>query len=1205
MTDQRVQSTDEEEGSANSRLISASALMAAGTMASRVVGFLRVILIAFVLGNGTRQADMFTFANTIPNSIYILLAGGALNTVLVPQIVRAVKHDEDGGEAYTNRIMTAFLLIIAAVTVVVTVAAPWIIRLYTDSQWRDPSLAAQYDSMIVLAYLCLPQVFFYGAFFLAGQVLNARGRFGPMMWAPVANNVVSIGVFGLYLAVWGVGDGLSSFSTTQEWVLGGGATLGIVIQAAIMVPFLRATGFRYRPRFDLRHTGLGHTFHLAKWTLGFVLITQAALVVVNRLASRAAVGGDGGGLTVYNNAYLLWILPHSLITVSLATAMLPSASRLAAAGNLAGVREESVRTMRLATTVLLPAAVAFFALAVPIADVLFNQGAGSQDWIYVAWALIGFAVGLVPFTLHYICLRTFYALEDTRSTFFLQCIIAAVNAALAIVLVLTVRQPTLVAASLALSYSLAYGVGVVIAFRWLGRHLPGLSAVPVLRHCLRVFLAVLPAGLAAAGIAFGFRQWSVSKLAVILSLIVAGVVAVGIFLLLARLLHITEVNQILATVLRRNRAGEAAESSETGDSGTGDTASSPTIEGAGETAGLAAVGVPTMTEQDEPDQEPTAAGPARPPADPEATAEFVPDFGDDTDPADTAGEDGDTATTPPVTPDDSTDFTDVSPAPQLSPGDVLGGRYRVEEILGERGSAVTWRAFDQVLSRSVICHLVGPDDPRCEDILTAARRAAAATDSRFLRVLDAVRPTEGEIGCYIVTEYSTGHSVQDLLAASPLSGLEAAWLVREVADAIAGVHALGLAHLRINPKTIIVSPTGNVQISNLLIEEAFDPEEGGLPAEEQPEDPQQRDVLDLGRLLLATLVSRWAGGAEFGLPAAPRDSHGHWLTPRQIRAGVSPALDQIADQILSPTPRHHATPLETAGEIVQALSKVLGSADASSDLERRLRQPVPVVGAHDAAPRSATSAWYEQSPEAETTLMPAAEETTPLTRTTTTPRPSSPPTPYAAPPPKRPPRRRWVGLLVLLVVVALLVTFGVLYLSGRADGKGADDQASPDVPAGPYEIAEGIDFDPVADNGSGDENPDEVPLAFDGDQETRWRTLAYKNNPKMGGLKPGVGLILDLGEAREVGSVDLVLTGSGTAVEVRVPADDPAAASEPPLETEANWRTVGADDNAGATATIGLEEKVTTRFVLVYLTSLPKEEGIDYRGAIHEVEVNG
>src|SRR3712207_2445662 len=180
-------------------LISASALMAAGTLLSRVLGFGRLMLLVFLFGNATRQADMFTIANTVPNSMYILLAGGVLNTVLVPQIVRAIKGDADGGEAYTNRVMTAGLLALAAITVALTLAVPLVIWLYSSASWRAPGVAAQYDSMVVLGYYCMPQVFFYGVHVLAGQVLNARDRFGPMMWAPIANNVVSIAVLGLFL----------------------------------------------------------------------------------------------------------------------------------------------------------------------------------------------------------------------------------------------------------------------------------------------------------------------------------------------------------------------------------------------------------------------------------------------------------------------------------------------------------------------------------------------------------------------------------------------------------------------------------------------------------------------------------------------------------------------------------------------------------------------------------------------------------------------------------------------------------------------------------------------------------------------------------------------------------------------------------------------------------------------------------------------
>src|SRR5919107_3985752 len=199
-----MSSTDVSEPAKTSRtshLISASAIMVAGTLVSRVMGFFRLMLLVFLFGNATRQAEMFTIANTVPNSMYILLAGGVLNTVLVPQIVRAIRGDKDGGEAYTNRVMTAGLLVLALITVLLTLAVPGIIWLYSADGWKSPQLVAQYSSMIILGYYTMPQVFFYGVHVLAGQVLNARDRFGPMMWAPIANNIVSIGVLLLFWAV--------------------------------------------------------------------------------------------------------------------------------------------------------------------------------------------------------------------------------------------------------------------------------------------------------------------------------------------------------------------------------------------------------------------------------------------------------------------------------------------------------------------------------------------------------------------------------------------------------------------------------------------------------------------------------------------------------------------------------------------------------------------------------------------------------------------------------------------------------------------------------------------------------------------------------------------------------------------------------------------------------------------------------------------
>ena len=183
-------------------LLSSTAVMAAGTIVSRLSGFVRGILLAAALGV-TLHADVFNIANTVPNMLYILLAGGVVNAVLVPQLVRAMKNDPDGGEAYTNRIITLAGLFLAVVTVLLVLAAPLLMRLFLGSEYFTPALAAQRESVIDFARYCLPQVFFYGMFVLVGQVLNARGRFGPMMWAPIANNVVAVLVLTTYLVVYG------------------------------------------------------------------------------------------------------------------------------------------------------------------------------------------------------------------------------------------------------------------------------------------------------------------------------------------------------------------------------------------------------------------------------------------------------------------------------------------------------------------------------------------------------------------------------------------------------------------------------------------------------------------------------------------------------------------------------------------------------------------------------------------------------------------------------------------------------------------------------------------------------------------------------------------------------------------------------------------------------------------------------------------
>jgi len=540
-----------------SSLLGSSAVMAAGTVVSRLSGFVRSTLLAAALG-AQMHADVFNIANTIPNMLYILLAGGVFNAVLVPQLVRAMKNDADGGEAYTNRIITLAGLFLAGVTAVLVIAAPLLMRLFLSDTYFDADHAAQRESAIAFARFCLPQVFFYGMFVLVGQVLNSRRRFGPMMWAPIANNVISVAVLVVYLFVFGPARGAEitgGYAAGQEWLLGLGSTIGIAAQFAILLPYLRTAGFRYRPRFDFRGVGLGRTLRLGVWTVLFVIVNQIAYTVVVRLASGGTAGGEGTGFTIYSSTFLLVMAPHSIVTVSLATAALPRLSAYAAEHDLAAVARQVASTLRSALALIVPFAVLLPVLALPLSNVVWGYGAAAGATEDFARSLALFAPGLVFFTSHYLMLRGFYALERTRTVFWVQCVIAATNIALAVALTRGV-DPDDTSPRLVLAYVGAYLVGATSSYLLLRSIVGSLSSDVLLRFLLRLVIA---AG-AAAGLAWGFREllesfWTPDggKLQAVVLLGSTGLVDIGVLVALARLMRIEEVNEVVGLLTRRLR----------------------------------------------------------------------------------------------------------------------------------------------------------------------------------------------------------------------------------------------------------------------------------------------------------------------------------------------------------------------------------------------------------------------------------------------------------------------------------------------------------------------------------------------------------------------------------------------------------------------------------------------------------------------------
>ena len=551
--------TDPPEDSLSSRtppprsLLRVSSVMAAGTIVSRALGFARTSVVAAAIG--TRfTGDAFNVANTVPNIIYILLAGGVLNAVFVPQLVRAMSDGDEQSRGYTDRLLTLAGIVLVVITVAATLAAPFVIALYTPSSWADRDVAVA----VSFAFWCLPQIFFYGLYTMVGQVLNARGSFGPMMWAPIVNNLVAIATGLAFIGLFTVDvNDPSSLSQGAIAFLGVGTTIGVALQALVLIPVLRRSGFSYRPRFDFRGAGLGKAGDLARWTLLFVLVNQLAYVVIVNLGTAATEAANGVidhgvGFTSYAYAYLIFILPHSIITVSVVTGLLPQMSRDAAAHRLAAVRAQLSTAWRLTGVGLMLAAAALVSLGPDLAGVLFFRNSAA-DAHYIGLVTAAFAVGLPAFSAQYIALRGFYAFEDTRTPFLLQVAIATTNVALALaayaVLPLGAKM-----VGVALAYSLTYLCGLALSTAVLRRRTEGLDGPAVVRHYVRLLVAAVPAGLLGWTVSWVVgRSLGDGPSGSLASLAAGGAVLLLVYLGLARALRVRELTDLLARVGIRAR----------------------------------------------------------------------------------------------------------------------------------------------------------------------------------------------------------------------------------------------------------------------------------------------------------------------------------------------------------------------------------------------------------------------------------------------------------------------------------------------------------------------------------------------------------------------------------------------------------------------------------------------------------------------------
>ncbi|AOP50857.1 murein biosynthesis integral membrane protein MurJ [Streptomyces lydicus] len=538
-------------GGRASGLLKSSAVMAAGTMVSRLTGFIRSALIVAALG-GAVLGDSWQVAYQLPTMIFILTIGGGLNSVFVPQLVRAMKEDDDGGEAYANRLLTLVIVVLGVLTVLAVFAAPLLVKLVSFDISRDP---AANEVAVAFTRYCVPTIFFMGLHVVMGQILNARGRFGAMMWTPVLNNIVMIATFGLFIWVYGTAKtshiGVTTIPDEGIRLLGIGTLLGLVVQALAMIPYLRDANFKLRLRFDWRGHGLGKAAKLAKWTVLFVLANQAGVLVVTQLSTWAGKTADrqghpGTGFISYASAQLIWNMPQAIITVSVMAALLPRLARSAHDGDTGAVRDDMSQGLRTSAVAIVPISFGFLSLGIPLCTLVYgSSGAG----IPMGYMLMAFGIGLIPFSVQYVVLRAFYAYEDTRTPFYNTVIVAAVNAAASglCFLILPARWAVV---GMAASYGLAYIIGVGVAWRRLGKRMDGdLDTAHVVRTYARLAGASIPATIISGAVVYAIMQMLGSGFVGSLAALVAGAAALlAVFYLAARKMRIEEMNALVGMV---------------------------------------------------------------------------------------------------------------------------------------------------------------------------------------------------------------------------------------------------------------------------------------------------------------------------------------------------------------------------------------------------------------------------------------------------------------------------------------------------------------------------------------------------------------------------------------------------------------------------------------------------------------------------------
>lgn len=526
-------------------LVRSSKVMALGTVTSRATGFLRTLVLVIALGQVT-LADAYNNSNTLPNTVYYLMLGGIFTSVVVPMLVRAAKEDPDRGEGYARRIYSLGVICLLAITVAATALAGPIVNLYGSNITN----AGEHRVMVIFAYFFIPQIFFYGMDSLLGAILNVRGRFGPNMWTPVINNVVVILVALLYMAtVHDINaDTISGFGIN---LLGIGTTLGIVIQSVSLFPIMWRAGFSMRLTFDFRRAEIAEIGRMSGWMFGYVATQWLGNLVAQRVANSAANSG-GAGFSAWSYAYQLFQLPYAIVGISVISALLPRMSGHATDRRYSLVRDDFSKGVRLASVIVVPAAVFLGALGGPLCEFLFAHGNTTvQQARYIGEVFGAFSVGLVPFMLTQLQLRVFYSFRENKTPAILGIVMLIVGV-IGDLVALQVLPPTQTVVGLAFAYDLVTVTGAILAWPLLLRRVGSLDGWRITRSLVRMLLATVP------GLLFAFVVMAVvgsfmhqGSVYGFITTVVGGGGALVLYAICARLLGIEEFRTLMRSVAGR------------------------------------------------------------------------------------------------------------------------------------------------------------------------------------------------------------------------------------------------------------------------------------------------------------------------------------------------------------------------------------------------------------------------------------------------------------------------------------------------------------------------------------------------------------------------------------------------------------------------------------------------------------------------------